>query len=348
MKPLTIIGGGLAGLSLGNALLRQGIPITLHERGSYPKHRVCGEFISGVSEDTLRQLHLHPHLEKATSIETISWFIKNQRLLHSPLEENAYGLSRHQLDLSLAIEFQKLGGQLHTQSKITDAHAINHAIKNEATIWTTGKPSNTGGSWIALSIHLENTDIQELEMHSGPSGYIGLSPIEDGKTNVTGLFKKNKHCKGKHLDLILAYLRANQLTQLAARLKNFPLIEDSFCAISGFEFGQCHTAHDPNRLQLGDAAQLIPPFVGNGMSMALESAAIAADHLTNYAKSPQKSNWQQTVSTIQNDCAKLFHTRMKVALHLHPLLLSKIGLNTLSLSSKLRLLPLKTLYRLTR
>jgi 2-polyprenyl-6-methoxyphenol hydroxylase-like FAD-dependent oxidoreductase len=46
-KPITIVGGGLAGLTLGIALRKREIPVTVFETGNYPRHRVCGEFISG-------------------------------------------------------------------------------------------------------------------------------------------------------------------------------------------------------------------------------------------------------------------------------------------------------------
>ena len=44
---MTIAGGGLAGLVLGIALRDREIPVVLHEAGRYPRHRVCGEFLSG-------------------------------------------------------------------------------------------------------------------------------------------------------------------------------------------------------------------------------------------------------------------------------------------------------------
>ena len=55
---IEIIGGGLAGLSLGIALRRAGVPVALHEAGAYPRHRVCGEFIAGLEGSTIERLGL--------------------------------------------------------------------------------------------------------------------------------------------------------------------------------------------------------------------------------------------------------------------------------------------------
>ena len=53
--PISIAGGGLAGLSLGIALQSRGVSVTLHEASTYPRHRVCGEFISGVGGGNARR-----------------------------------------------------------------------------------------------------------------------------------------------------------------------------------------------------------------------------------------------------------------------------------------------------
>ena len=55
-RALTIAGGGLAGLSLGIALRSRGVPVRVVEAGSYPRHRVCGEFISGIADAELDAL----------------------------------------------------------------------------------------------------------------------------------------------------------------------------------------------------------------------------------------------------------------------------------------------------
>src|SRR5580693_8216081 len=52
-KPITIVGGGLAGLALGIGLRQRDVPATIWEAGHYPRHRVCGEFISGHGQAVL-------------------------------------------------------------------------------------------------------------------------------------------------------------------------------------------------------------------------------------------------------------------------------------------------------
>ena len=43
---VAIIGGGLAGLSLSIDLRKRGFSVVVIEKGNYPRHKVCGEYIS--------------------------------------------------------------------------------------------------------------------------------------------------------------------------------------------------------------------------------------------------------------------------------------------------------------
>ena len=65
IKRITVVGGGLAGLSLGIGLRQRGVPVTVREAGHYPRHRVCGEFISGNGPAVLERLGLLPRFEQA-------------------------------------------------------------------------------------------------------------------------------------------------------------------------------------------------------------------------------------------------------------------------------------------
>ena len=336
MKEITIIGGGLAGLALGIGLRNKGVPCVLYEKNDYPRHRVCGEFISGVSKDTLQRLDLLETLSQSSSVPGVRWFIKNRNIFEMNFDADGIGISRYLLDDLLAKLFVSKGGQI-----VKKKHTLNQP--KEGLVQAIGKPLNKGGNWIGLSIHILGTDTSDLEMHNGVGGYVGISPVEDGKANLTGLFLKNPKLKGKGKDLIIGYLRWIGLTHLADNLMNKECLEKSFCAISGFKFG---FFKKNNEFSIGDSSQLIPPFVGNGMSMAIESADIASEKIEKYSQG--KWHWDQALESAKKEINKLFTKRMMIASALHPLLISRFGLATLNLSSKMNLLPVSTLYRWTR
>src|SRR6266852_5666001 len=55
-KDLIVIGGGPAGCAAAITAARTGASILLLERGRFPRHRVCGEFVSAESLDLLQDL----------------------------------------------------------------------------------------------------------------------------------------------------------------------------------------------------------------------------------------------------------------------------------------------------
>src|ERR1700742_79766 len=112
-KPITIVGGGLAGLTLGIGLRRQDVPVTIQEAGHYPRHRVCGEFISGRGQGTLAWLGLHGKVMKAGAIpaQTVAFLSPRTTSAIRELSEPALSISRFVLDDLLAKEFRHLGGE---------------------------------------------------------------------------------------------------------------------------------------------------------------------------------------------------------------------------------------------
>jgi len=312
-RPLTIIGGGLTGLSLGVALLRRAIPVTLHEAGNYPRHRVCGEFLCGVQDEVLDALGVRDLLAKAVPQNHTAWFLGSKKILSAPLPQPGRGLSRHALDDALCRRFQDLGGQLHLTSRLSPQ-------AREGAIWCAGR-NPARGPWIGLKAHLHDLPLEaDLEMHMGRHGYAGLARVEDGRVNVCGLFRLNKTLAGPNI--LGQYLRHGGLTTLAERLEAAEYDPSSRAAVAGFRLGW-QDPPVPDLLTLGDACGMIPPFTGNGMSMAFESAGIALDPLTAYARGEQE--WSATRNAVQNDLRKAFSLRILRARTMHPFLTSPAG-----------------------
>src|SRR5579859_7167742 len=103
-KTITIIGGGLAGLALGIDLRQRNVPVTIQEAGDYPRHRVCGEFISGSGQIVLERLCLLNHLQKAGAVyaHTVMFICGAAQSPVRRLAAPALCLSRYKMDALLA------------------------------------------------------------------------------------------------------------------------------------------------------------------------------------------------------------------------------------------------------
>lgn len=334
MREITIAGGGLAGLSLGIALARRGVPVALHEAGTYPRHRVCGEFICGVDTAVLEELSIRDLLEGAIRHQNSAWFHSGREIYRAPLAAPAAGLSRHRLDDALKRRFLQSGGKLFENSRLEPA-------PREGLVWSAGRIPGRG-KWLGLKCHAEGLKLSaDLEMHLGRNGYVGLGRIEGGRVNVCGLFRGNSRLGGKGSELLRAHLAAGGLNRLAERLEN--LIPETFAAIAGFRLGWQAARR---RFALGDACGMIPPFTGNGMSMAFESAFAAIEPLLSYATA--RVDWSAAGDVLRKRLARQFSRRMFWSRLLHPFLTAPAGQVVFAAAARARLLPFSFCFRTCR
>ena len=333
-RPITIVGGGLAGLSLGIALREHGIPVTLHEATAYPRHRVCGEFLSGVSDEVLESLGIDFALEDAVPLRSSRWHDVEGPLRDMTVEGR--GISRHRLDDRLQARFRTLGGELVTGSRLDPGDG------SEGIVWASGRPRRSSG-WIGLKCHFRELPLtHDLEMHVGRSGYIGLARIENGLVNVCGLFRKREASGAKGVMLFRRYLWDLGLIDLSRRLEEAIAEPESLCGVAGISF----EPHETGTFSIGDAAAMIPPFTGNGMSMALEAAFHAIDPLMEYAEG--RASWNQAISRNRHQASKAFGRRLRVANVLHPVITRARGTLWARRLGLTRLLPFGALYRTLR
>jgi menaquinone-9 beta-reductase len=334
-RPIEIVGGGLAGLSLGLGLRQASVPVAIFEAGAYPRHRVCGEFIAGLAETTIDKLGLAPLLSDALRHREVAWFLRDKPASIQQLPTPAFGLSRHALDARLANAFVNAGGTLHTHTRLSDAAPI------PGRIFATGR--RRGDSpWIGLKFHVRHLSLtRELELHLGDNAYVGLAQIENERVNVCGLFHR-RPLSAKGPALLIGYLRAAGLTVLAKRIAAAEPDPASCCAVAAVRFDRA--VPTGSRVMLGDACAMIPPFTGNGMAMAFQSAELGLDPLVAYSRG--ETDWTEAHRSISARLSRHFRVRLGSANALHPFLLRPGRQRLLGTLTRARLLPFRPLYQL--
>ena len=334
MNKITIAGGGVAGLSLGIALAKRGLKVALHDAGFYPRHRVCGEFICGVQPSTVETLGLDFLFANTQTLRSTEWFFNEKPVWSYDLPYPAYGISRYEMDFVMQAEFMRLGGELHTRSKYRDQ-------EETGVVWANGRQVESS-PWLGLKAHFSNLTLEtDLEMHLGRGAYVGLSRIEDNKVNVCGLFTRQSGVRGRSHELLLAYLRASKLDLLAERLDKAHQWKDSCTGVSSVNFSSKPAS--TNRFVIGDQYSVIPPFTGNGMSLAIESAAVALPEIIAYAEGNQ--SWQSCRERAKQRLEKKFAPRLRFAGRLHPFLSSPLAQRCLASWARTPFFPGDWLFR---
>jgi menaquinone-9 beta-reductase len=299
-----IIGGGLAGLTLSISLAKQGFSVILVEKETYPFHKVCGEYISMESWHYLETEMGVPLTEMKLPIIKKLWVTSpNGKSLHSDLDLGGFGISRYTLDNTLKNIAETVGVTILENCKAEDVQFNENifTIKTTQGIYQSkvccgswGKRSNFDVKWkrpftsktsdrlnnfVGIKYHVK-IDFPDdmIALHNFKDGYCGISRIEDGKYCVCYLTKasniKNAGSIEKAEELILA-----ENPHLKTLFGSMQKLYDVPLSISQVSFSK-KNAIENHVLMLGDAAGMITPLCGNGMSMAMHSAKIAATNIT--------------------------------------------------------------------
>ncbi len=328
VRPIVIVGGGLAGLSLGLLLRRRAVPVEVVEASGYPRHRVCGEFINGRGLDVLADLEVLAPLttEGGSAAATAIFCTPGARSPVRRLPKDAFCVSRFLLDASLARRFVKQGGRL------VEGHRWQEAFAQPGCVRATGRRPNVVGDgprWFGVKAHARNLALEaDLEMHFGRRGYVGICRVEGGRANVCGLFRESGPSGvgevGTGAGRILKQLVAGAGSALRARLDHADWDVDSVCAVGGLPLhaGLREPGAAPDECAIGDSAAMIPPVTGNGMSMALESAALAAEPLAEY--SAGRLGWEECCRAVSRRERRQFARRLWWANTLHRWLFNPI------------------------
>ncbi len=301
MKEITVIGGGLAGLVSSILLQRKGYKVSLYEKKQYPFHRVCGEYISDEVKPFLQRNSLFPDSYNPSKIQKFEFTSVKGRSFELPLDLGGFGISRHAFDNFLYQIALKEGVNVVTKTSILDVKfhsdrfsvsTPNEQFESQLVIGAYGKKSvldkklergftRKRAPYIGVKYHIK-TDYpkDKVALHNFPSGYCGISAIEDDKFNL---------CYLGNRDMLRKYGSIENME--ATEVKQNPYLKDIFDnaeflfekpeVINEFSFAP-KTAVEDHILMTGDSAGLITPLCGNGMAMAIHSSKILVDCIEQY------------------------------------------------------------------
>jgi flavin-dependent dehydrogenase len=301
---VAIIGGGLAGLSLSILLSRMNYSVIVFEKETYPFHKVCGEYISNESRDFLERLGLNLSTLNVANINMLEVSSASGKLLQQYLPLGGFGASRHVLDQALAHIGKFQGADIMEDTKVSDVSynedgfriiANGNIYSSRIVCGSYGKRSNLDVKWkrsfaqatknslnnyIGVKYHVRS-DLPRntISLHNFKNGYCGFVKIEGDLYNLCYL------TTAASLQTAKGSIRRMEATLLAQnpRLKQLweqvQFINDSPLTISQISFDK-KTQVEDHILMMGDAAGMISPLCGNGMSMALHASKLAAKEIT--------------------------------------------------------------------
>jgi len=184
----------------------------------------------------------------------------------------------------------------------------------------------------------------DLEMHFQSGAYVGICRVEEGRVNVCALVPRHKLSAGLSEDPVSA-IALTFSASLRDRLQGKEMVADSLVTVAGLDYLSSADGGQTG-VCLGDARGLIPPITGNGMSLAFESAALAASPLEAWARGYLE--WDGVCREIRLRLQSRFSRRLFYARWLQRILLSEsVKANRRFILRRLPLL-LPFAFRLTR
>ena len=293
-----VIGGGLAGSMLAIRLAAAGRPVTVLEKERSAHHKVCGEFLSPEAVDYLHQVQIDPLRLGAQQIQFVRLSSKRS-VVEAALPFTALSLSRFALDQAMLTRAEQCGCSVHRGIFVDGLAPIGdlwnaqlrgrQPISARTVFLAAGKHDLRGfargsaaqGDLVAFKMHwqLEPAETEVLrnfmELFLFTGGYGGLSLIEGGVANLCIVVRQSRlRALGEWPTLLASILDQNLL--LRRRLRGARALWPRPLALSSIPYG--YLANSPACLwRIGDQAAVIPSFAGDGMAIALHSAALAAE-----------------------------------------------------------------------
>ena len=291
---VAVIGAGPAGSTLAALLARRGIAVALIDRDTFPRDKLCGEFLSYDALPVLDALGVTAAIDghDAPRIDRCR-VVARHRMYDFDLPHAARGVSRLLLDDLLFRTAVAAGAAPFAGASATE-------LAHDRVVTTVGDVQarvvvGGWGRWGRFDTQLARSFVRDrahrnfgfkrhyrgatsasvIELHSFRRGYLGVAAVEDGVTNICGLVHASRlaHHKGRW-EAFVDEIRADEPT-LEAMYARYTPAQEGFLSSEPVIF-RARSAVEHGIFMVGDASGIVDPLTGNGMAMAIQSALVAA------------------------------------------------------------------------
>lgn len=296
---LIVVGGGPAGSACAITAARASVKVLLLEKDHFPRQKVCGEFVSpeslgllhgllnnGLLNDGLFQ---DDHFHSAPQVNSSRIFLDNKSLT-LPVSPSARSIPRFDLDPALFHAAQNNGVTTQESVAVSEVRRndVFHVVAAEQT-YTARAVINASGrwskltqfdaagkdKWLGLKAHFtEASPPHSVDLYFFPGGYCGVTPVSAQSVNACAMVRSDV---AHTLEEVFAK-EPHLFERSRAWQPLFPTV-----TTSPLYFREPETDHDGMMLA-GDAAGFIDPFAGDGISLALQSGALAAQSIISFLR----------------------------------------------------------------
>lgn len=323
-----IVGGGLAGLTSALHLSKRGLSVLLIEKNEYPKHKVCGEYISNEVLPYLEALDFNPFDYGAKNIIHFTLSTSKGKSVSAKLPFGGFGISRYCIDWELSKKAKQNGAEI-VHANVVDIQFKddkfevftnqNEKFNAELVIGSFGKRSNLDikmnrdfirkpTPFLGVKAHYTGDFPEDtVALHNFEGGYCGISKVENDKINVCYIADYQSFKKYKNIEEFQKKVLCKN-KYLKEMFNSFELVFEKPISISQVSFS-AKQAVENHVLMCGDSAGMIHPLAGNGMSMAIRSAQMLSLQILKFKSGEIKSR-----NELESEYTKIWNKEFSVRL----------------------------------